>query len=149
VRRVLVAEDNPVNQALARAILGQLGLDVTLAHDGNAAVRLHGEGTFDLVLMDCQMPELDGFAASAAIREREVAAGGTQRVPVVALTANAMQGDRERCLAAGMDDYLAKPFTKKALRAVISKWLGADALGEAVPRSGLQLPEAEPVDDTR
>ena len=88
------------------------------------AVKAYGEGVFDLILMDCQMPEMDGFAASMAIRQHEQAAN-MPRVPIIALTANAMQGDRERCLASGMDDYLTKPFNKAALRNVIAKWLDA------------------------
>jgi signal transduction histidine kinase/DNA-binding response OmpR family regulator len=125
-QRILVAEDNPVNQMLARTMLGQIGLDAFIAPDGNAAVKAYGEGVFDLILMDCQMPEMDGFAATMAIRKREEATGAP-RVPIIALTANAMQGDRERCLAAGMDDYLTKPFTKAALRNAIAKWLNTDA----------------------
>ena len=140
LKRVLVAEDDPINQILARTMLEQLALDVTIAHEGNAAVRAHGEGAFDLILMDCQMPELDGFEATSVIRKREAAAG-TKRVPIIALTANAMQGDRERCLAAGMDDYLTKPFTKQVLRNAIDKWLYADTSADrAKPLEARQLP---------
>ena len=94
---------------------------VQLANNGIEAVALFGRGRFDLILMDCQMPEMDGFAATTEIRAREVASGAA-RTPIVALTANAMQGDRERCLAAGMDDYLAKPFSKLQLGAIIERW---------------------------
>jgi len=117
--RVLLAEDHPVNQALAMAMLNGFGVHTTLARDGAEAVRACAEQDFDLVLMDCQMPQMDGFNATARIRLDE--RGG--RVPIVALTANAMTGDRERCLAAGMDDYLSKPFEEEDLAAVLQRWL--------------------------
>lgn len=110
---VLLAEDNVVNQKLATRLLEKMGHRVTLAADGAAAVRAHAAGRFDLILMDVQMPEMNGFEATARIREREKRVGG--HVPIVALTAHAIQGDRERCLAAGMDDYLSKPLSANAL----------------------------------
>jgi signal transduction histidine kinase/DNA-binding response OmpR family regulator len=122
--RVLLAEDHPVNRVLAVAMLNSLGLEVTVARDGREAVAAHAAGTFDLVLMDCQMPEMDGFQVTAEIRTREAAGpGASRRVPIAALTANAMTGDRERCLAAGMDDYLSKPFEEEELRIVLARWL--------------------------
>lgn len=130
-KRVLVAEDNPVNQMLARTMLEQLGLAVSIAKDGNAAIKEYREGAFDIVLMDCQMPDVDGFQATEAIRKHEVAAR-LARVPIIALTANAMQGDRERCIAAGMDDYLTKPFKKQTLRSCLINWLGGEALEQGV-----------------
>ncbi|MEK7380364.1 MAG: response regulator, partial [Gemmatimonadota bacterium] len=105
--RVLLVEDNRVNQVVAGRLLEKLGCQVILADTGAAAVRLHAEADFDLVLMDLQMPVMDGFQATARILERDQATGRT--VPIIAITANAMSGDRERCLEAGMDDYLTKP----------------------------------------
>jgi signal transduction histidine kinase/ActR/RegA family two-component response regulator len=105
--QVLLAEDNKVNQRVAQRFLERLGHHVTLANDGREAVELWQQQAFDLVLMDVQMPEMDGFEAVATIREAELDRG--TRTPVIALTAHAMSGDRERCLAAGMDGYLTKP----------------------------------------
>ena len=129
VGRVLLAEDNPVNQAVALALLESLGLDVTTAVDGLQVMQRLEEGAFDLILMDCQMPEMDGYMATRAIRAMEARIGagsGRQdgrRVPIVALTAHAMAGDREQCLRAGMDDYLAKPFDETQLVALLERWL--------------------------
>jgi signal transduction histidine kinase/DNA-binding response OmpR family regulator len=110
---VLLAEDNLVNQKLATRLLEKLGHRVAVASDGAEAVRAHARRRFDLILMDVQMPEMNGFEATARIREREKRTGA--HVPIVALTAHAIQGDRERCLAAGMDDYLSKPLSANAL----------------------------------
>ena len=118
--RVLVAEDNVVNQRLVVRFLEKLGHRAVLAASGGEALAALDEGAFDAVLMDVQMPEMDGFAATAHIRERE-ASGGLRRVPIVALTAHAMKGDRERCLAAGMDDYLTKPIGIEALSATLTR----------------------------
>jgi len=123
--RLLLAEDNPINREVALAMLRSLGVAADTAEDGRAAVEAAARGGYDLVLMDCQMPEMDGFTATRAIRARE--AGGSSRLPIVALTANAMRGDREACLEAGMDDYLSKPFSRAQLQAVIERWLGAAA----------------------
>jgi PAS domain S-box-containing protein len=123
---VLLVEDNQVNQDIGAAMLASLGTSADIANNGIEAVALFGRNSYDLILMDCQMPEMDGFAATAEIRERE-AASSAKRTPIVALTANAMQGDRERCLAAGMDDYLAKPFSKMQLAAMIGRWIGGMA----------------------
>ncbi|NGP54643.1 hybrid sensor histidine kinase/response regulator [Thioalkalivibrio sp. XN8] len=119
--RVLLAEDNLVNETLACAMLDRLGMRVTVARSGEQAVALATGRDFDLILMDLQMPVLDGFEATSAIRAETEAAG--RRVPIVALTANALAGDRERCLAAGMDDYLAKPFTRAQLEGVLRQWV--------------------------
>ena len=119
---VLVAEDNPVNQELVCEMLKILGCRVTVVEDGQGAIDACTHQPFDVVLMDCQMPEVDGFAATAEIRRREAEAGGT-RMPIVALTANAMCGDREHCLAAGMDDYLSKPFRQSELSNVLARSL--------------------------
>jgi PAS domain S-box-containing protein len=123
--RILLAEDNPVNQELALVMLQHLGHSVDLAHDGCEAVAMVEGGGYDLVLMDCQMPEMDGFEAARMVRALEASAGRTatrERLPIVALTANALAGDRERCLAAGMDDYLAKPFTVDQLAQLVARW---------------------------
>ncbi len=124
VRRVLLAEDNPVNVEVAKAMLHSLGLIVQCARNGEEALRATLANSYDIVLMDCQMPVMDGFAATAEIRRNEQAAGRGRKLPVVAITANALQGDREACLAAGMDDYLSKPFTQQQLGAVIGRWIG-------------------------
>jgi signal transduction histidine kinase/DNA-binding response OmpR family regulator len=118
--RILVAEDNAVNQRLAARMLEKAGHRVDLVRNGGEAVEAIGRAAYDLVLMDCLMPEMDGFEATRAIRAGEL--GTDRHLPIVALTANAMQGDRERCYEAGMDDYLAKPFTKQALITVLERW---------------------------
>ncbi|HZW59435.1 MAG TPA: response regulator, partial [Woeseiaceae bacterium] len=134
--RVLLAEDNPVNQAVAIGMLTSMGVTVDAVADGAAAVTAAAAHDYDAVLMDCQMPVLDGLAAVAEIRRAERAAGG-RRTPVVALTANAMAGDRERCLEAGMDQYLGKPFTSDQLHAVLSLYLQRPAAAApAQPASG-------------
>ena len=120
--RVLLVEDHPVNRQLACAMLEEMGLTVAVANDGREALRALEHATFDSVLMDCQMPEMDGFAATAAIRDAE-RRQNAPRLPIIALTANAIQDDRNRCLAAGMDDYLSKPFTQAQLRATLARWL--------------------------
>ncbi|MEM9321768.1 MAG: response regulator [Pseudomonadota bacterium] len=119
---VLLVEDNPVNQAVARGMLTKLGCTVDTAADGvEATQRLIDEAaTYDVVLMDCQMPNKDGFTAAAEVRMFEQSAGRAP-VPIVALTANALLGDRERCIAAGMDDYLSKPYKLDELREVLSR----------------------------
>lgn len=121
-RRVLVAEDNPVNQELAVNILELMDLNVSVANDGQDAVHAFGNNSYDAILMDCQMPEMDGFAATAQIRKIE-ADNKKARIPIIALTANAIKGDREKCLDAGMDDYLAKPFTQQQLRETLARWI--------------------------
>ena len=121
--RVLLAEDNPVNQDMMVEMLRLLGADTTLVGDGRGAVDALVAGRFDAVLMDCQMPVLDGFEATAEIRRREAARGDGARVPIIALTANALEGDRERCLAAGMDEYLAKPVSSRELGDALARWL--------------------------
>jgi len=120
---VLVAEDNLVNQKIALAMLSRLGCTAEVAVQGAAAVVAWQSGTFDLVLMDCQMPVLDGFEATRQIRALEAAAD-RPRTPIIALTANALTGDRELCLAAGMDDHLGKPFTIAQIRVVLERWAG-------------------------
>jgi CheY-like chemotaxis protein len=120
---VLVAEDNALNRLVAVGLLQSLGCVVQTAEDGRQAVEAVRQGGYDLVLMDVHMPELDGFAATAAIRERELTEGGEQRVPIVALTADALAGDAEKSRAAGMDDHLTKPLTPERLAVMLERWL--------------------------
>ncbi|WP_298232986.1 response regulator [uncultured Azohydromonas sp.] len=120
---VLVVEDNPVNQAVAQAMLDRLGLRWTLAQHGAEAVELVRGNDFDLVLMDCQMPVMDGYQAATAIRELPASRGAA--LPIVAVTANALRGDEQACLDAGMNGFLAKPYTFTALHAALAAWLPA------------------------
>jgi PAS domain S-box-containing protein len=123
--RALVVEDNAVNQEMARAMLDMMGFHVVTASNGQEGVQAAAaDPALNLIFMDCQMPIMDGLSAARAIRAAE---GSGPRVPIVALTGNAMPGDREACVAAGMDDYLAKPFSLTALRAMVDKWAGATA----------------------
>lgn len=127
--RILLAEDNKVNQMLAVALLKKRGYDVTVADNGREAVDLVKRSAFDAVLMDVQMPEVDGFEATAMIRAMEKET--SKRLPIIAVTAHAMEGDRQRCLDAGMDDYVSKPMDPEKLEAAIVRWTG-------------QLPDFEP-----
>ncbi|MFO0996188.1 MAG: response regulator [Alphaproteobacteria bacterium] len=120
---VLVAEDNPVNQQVTAGLLESLGCTVTVAATGREAVEAVERGTFDIVFMDCQMPEMDGMQATEAIRERERGASGRGRLPIVALTAHAFEDDRSRCLAAGMDDFASKPVAAEVLEALLLRWV--------------------------
>jgi len=128
--RVLLAEDNSVNQEVAVLMLEALGCQVDSAHNGQEAVTAATQTGYDLILMDCQMPVLDGYQATQVLRQREPASSHT---PIIALTANAMTGDRERCLSVGMDDYLSKPFTQEQLSAILARWLPQKAVGSQQP----------------
>jgi len=121
--RILVAEDNRVNQKLAKQLLEKLGCRVDIAFNGIEAVEMFGKCSYDAVFMDCQMPEMDGFEATSEIRRRERTSTSLRRMPIVALTANTMQGDQEKCLAAGMDDFIAKPFKANTLRRALERWV--------------------------
>ena len=128
--RVLIAEDNPVNQKVTVRMLDHLGFDAEVAESGEAAVTAVQKGKYDAILMDGQMPGMDGFQATALIRAFE---GPVRHTPIVALTASAMRGDRERYLSAGMDDYLAKPITPEQLAAVLERWVPDVATPHAIP----------------
>jgi len=119
---ILLVEDNLINQQVALGILQIQGYSVTVVNNGREALDAHQNSTFDLVLMDCHMPEMDGFEATREIRERERAAG-SKRLPIIALTANAMAQDREACLDAGMDDHLSKPFSMLTLQEMLDRWM--------------------------
>ena len=138
---VLLVEDNIVNQHVAAEYLSQFGCRFEIAGNGQQAVEAFRPGRFDIVLMDCQMPVMDGFEATLAIRTAEKAQGA-ERAPIIALTANALKEDRGRCFAAGMDDYLSKPFEPAALRAVLLRNLRRDK--DDVPAT--PAPAAEPAD---
>jgi len=128
-RRILLAEDNPVNQMYAQAVLQQFGHTVDVAEDGIEAVEMVlGGGRYDLVLMDCHMPRLDGFEATRRIRAAEALQGGPHQ-PIVAVTASAMQEDRQRCLDCGMDDILSKPFSIEEVRNLLERTIGPAAAG--------------------
>jgi CheY-like chemotaxis protein len=121
-KRVLVVEDNPVNRRVAERMLDRMGIAVQSAVNGSEAIYLLQHQKFDLILMDCQMPHMDGYQTTAEIRRGEPGS----RVPIVAMTAHAMAGDREKCLAAGMDDYLSKPVDLERLRAVLNRHLAEE-----------------------
>ncbi len=124
--RILLVEDNPVNQALTTAMLAYFGCRADMADNGLEALEKLDQKRYDLILMDCQMPEMDGYEATAVIREKEAESrrqGEERHVPIVALTAHALDGDRDVCLMAGMDDYLSKPFKIEELRSILSRWL--------------------------
>ncbi|HYS04903.1 MAG TPA: response regulator [Candidatus Dormibacteraeota bacterium] len=136
--RILLAEDNAFNEMVAVNLLERRGHSVKVVNNGQAALDALGKGTFDLVLMDVQMPEMDGLQATAAIREREAAAGG--HVPIIAMTARAMKGDREMCLQAGMDAYVSKPLRAANLFEAI------DSLGLGISLENVVVPPPEPAD---
>jgi CheY-like chemotaxis protein len=136
--RILLAEDNNVNQRLASHLLERQGHEVVLAGDGRQAVALTEKEAFDLVLMDVQMPEMDGLEATACIRKREKP--GTRRLPIVAMTAFAMKGDRERCLEAGMDRYIAKPIQPQELYRTIEEVTAAAAEPPSRPQQAANSP---------
>ncbi len=130
--RVLLAEDNPVNQAVAIEMLKDFGCNVEVVDNGHAVIDRLRNHTYDMVFMDCQMPEMDGYEATRLIRqmelEKESNNGDPQHLTIIALTAHAIAGDRERCLAAGMDDYLSKPFKQDQMEAMLARWLSSESV---------------------
>jgi two-component system, sensor histidine kinase and response regulator len=137
--KILLVEDNPVNREVAVGMLESLGCVADAAENGRLAIEAMNAATYDAVLMDCQMPVMDGLTATGEIRRREHTSGAA-RVPIIALTANAMEGDRERCLGAGMDDFLSKPFTQQQLATLLRRWLALRALPESEPRDLSRVP---------
>jgi len=123
---ILVAEDNPINLMITAEILESYGCIITPAGNGLEALDMLGAHDYDLILMDCQMPEMDGFEATKNIRQHEHAKNGA-RIPIIAFTANAMQGDKEKCLRAGMDDYISKPVSQSGLQSILLKWIPSKA----------------------
>lgn len=120
-KKILIGEDNLVNQIVTREYLKKIGLNADIASDGEEVVELLNKGAYSMVLLDCQMPKMDGYAASRLIRQSSDPK--IANIPIIALTANALKEDRDKCINAGMDDYLSKPFSVGNLRDVIKKWL--------------------------
>jgi CheY-like chemotaxis protein/HPt (histidine-containing phosphotransfer) domain-containing protein len=146
---VLVVEDSPINQQVAVGTLELLGFRADVVGNGLEALEALEPGAYRAVLMDCQMPVMDGYRAAAEIRRREA---GRSRIPIIAMTANAMSGTREQCLAAGMDDYIAKPVRLDELERVLARWLASsgalaphrDGAGDEPPTPGDVLPVLDP-----
>lgn len=146
--RLLLVEDNPVNLLVAQKMLSALGFRSESEGNGELALKRMTSEHFDLVFMDCQMPVLDGYSATRRWREHELEVRAVHRLPIVAMTANAMAGDRQRCLDAGMDDYLAKPVARDQLEACLQRWLPERMklrLRPAPPVAAAPAAEAEPV----
>jgi len=140
---ILLAEDNEINREVATEIMSTLGYHCRWVRNGREAVQHWLRGGIDLILMDCQMPEMDGYEATRAIRVEEGRRPDHRHIPIVALTAHATKGDRDRCLEAGMDDYLTKPLDPQALEAMLAKWMRPKAAAEAAP---VETAPAEPID---
>jgi CheY-like chemotaxis protein len=124
--RILMAEDNTINQRVGMLILQRAGFFIDVVSDGHEALEAHIANPYDVILMDCQMPTMDGFEASRQIRLLK-----SKQPVIIAVTANALAGERERCLRAGMDDYLSKPFQAEQLVAVVKKWTSQDSASAA------------------
>jgi CheY-like chemotaxis protein len=145
--KLLLAEDNEVNQIVASEILQKAGFVVDVVPDGSAAVRAVQEKQYDLVLMDCHMPVMDGFRAASEIRKAEseqIASGGKGgRLPIIALTANALKSDREECIAAGMDDFVSKPLHRDGLIELLNRYVGGGVIQSVKARTTESQPSAE------
>jgi two-component system sensor histidine kinase/response regulator len=155
--RILLVEDYVINQAVAVRQLRKLGYRADVVDDGIAALKAFDVNSYDIVLMDCQMPNLDGYRATAEIRRRESVLAGGRHTPIIAMTANAMLGDREKCLAAGMDDYISKPIQVADLKSALEQWLpqwsSPTTLSPTQPAENIDDPSTgellSPVDETR
>jgi len=147
--RILVAEDNAVNQKLIERLLDKLGYQVDVVANGLEALAALASGPYAAVLMDCQMPEMDGYEATRTLRQREATAPLPLHLPIIAMTANAMQGDREKCLAAGMDDYISKPVKSGELKTILARWTASQSLvtQELGNEQASPAPVASPVFD--
>lgn len=130
--KILLAEDNTINQQVASGVLRKLGCRVDLATDGHDAVAAVENDSYDLIFMDCQMPAMDGYEATGEIRRIESRLKRGKKIPIVALTANALAGDREKCLAAGMNDYISKPFHQGKISEILTKWLPSNLQTESI-----------------
>jgi CheY-like chemotaxis protein len=149
--RILLAEDNPINQEVAVGMIESLQCQVDVVATGLQAVQALERCSYDVVLMDCQMPEMGGLEATRIIREREAVPSTSRPVmhtPIIALTAHALPSDREQCLAAGMDDYLSKPFTMEALHATLARWLSHQpvAASASAPDERPEAPRSDAID---
>ena len=151
--RVLLVEDNPVNLMVGQRLLSVLGVNCDTASNGEAALLRMSASRYDVVLMDCQMPVMDGYTATRRWREGEEVAGDGRHLAIVAMTANAMAGDRQKCLDAGMDDYLAKPVTRSELERCLHRWWDPHAVDAAADHTPVDAPDdvpfVEPVDQTQ
>lgn len=141
---VLIVEDHPINQQIAQAYLEELGLVCHIATDGIEAIEAVKKTNYDLVLMDCQMPHMDGFEATSAIRRVEALTG--KRTPIIAVTAHAMDGDRDKCISAGMDDYISKPIEPATLTSIVRNWIPSPQTTKSARRSRLLPVKGAPVD---
>jgi len=141
IGRILLAEDNLVNQEVAKAMLSKLGIETDIANNGQEAMDMVQQNSYDIILMDCQMPVMDGFEATAVIRKKYE----NSVLPIVAVTANASADDRERCLNSGMDDFLSKPYALDQLRQIIKRWLPSQK-SDTINNPSPKIPETESQD---
>ena len=142
---ILIAEDNVTNQDVIRRQLAVLGYACEIADDGALGLEAWLKGTYAVVLTDCHMPEMDGYEFTGAIRKEEAEAGGEDRIPIIAITANALQGEVDRCLNAGMDDYLSKPLEMDKLKKTLAKWMPASATALIEPDVIIEEITEEPI----
>jgi CheY-like chemotaxis protein/HPt (histidine-containing phosphotransfer) domain-containing protein len=142
---VLLVEDNPVNRQVAQRLLTLVGVSFDVAEHGKQALERLDAGHYDAVLLDCQMPIMDGYLTARTIRKLESDGTRPNRIPVIAMTANAMAGDREKCLAAGMDDYMSKPLNRALLEQMLQRWLPSEARSRAAPEAKPKPAQPVPV----